>query len=204
MLPGLSPCVESTGNLGAAKGAVGKLATVFTGKGNSLRDALVDDVAADLGETVDIGLAGPEVAPLDRVVEETPDAVAVVLVVLGGIDASLRRDAVGAACAILKAEAIDLIAELGKRGRRRGTGKPRSDNDDFEFPLVGRIDQLCVVFEIGPLLLDGTGWNFGIKDHDLRWSAVSGRVCRLRVDYGGFPKARRAGWRHTRRRGPRR
>ena len=39
---------------------------------------------------MDVGLAGAEVAALDRVVEETVDAVAVVLVVLGGVDAALR------------------------------------------------------------------------------------------------------------------
>jgi len=54
-----------------------------------LRDALVDDVVADLGESPDVRFAGPEISALDRVVEEAPDAVAVVRVVLGGVDAAL-------------------------------------------------------------------------------------------------------------------
>ena len=56
---------------------------------------------ADLGEPIDVRLAGAEVAALDRVVEEPVDAVAVVLVVLGGVDAALGGDAVGAARAVL-------------------------------------------------------------------------------------------------------
>jgi hypothetical protein len=58
-----------------------------------LGDALVDDVHAHLREPVDVGFARPVVAAFDRVVEEPIDAVAVVLVVLRGADAALRRDA---------------------------------------------------------------------------------------------------------------
>src|SRR5690606_41788945 len=54
----------------------------------------LDDVRGDLGEAVDVRLAGAEVAALDRVVEEAEDAVAVVLVVLGRVDAALGRDGV--------------------------------------------------------------------------------------------------------------
>jgi hypothetical protein len=49
---------------------------------------------ADLAEPVHVGLAGAEVAALDRVVEQPVDRVAVVAVVLGGVDAALRRDRV--------------------------------------------------------------------------------------------------------------
>jgi hypothetical protein len=45
---------------------------------------------------VDIRLAGAEVAALDGVVEKAADGVAVVLVVLGGVDAALRGDGMGA------------------------------------------------------------------------------------------------------------
>jgi hypothetical protein len=57
---------------------------------------------------VDVGLAGAEVAAFDRVVEEAVHAVAVVLVVLGGVDAALRGDAVRAAGAVVEAEAVTL------------------------------------------------------------------------------------------------
>ena len=60
------------------------------------------------GEAVDVGLAGAEVAALDRVVEEALDAVAVVLVVLGGVDAALGGDGVRPARRVLVAEAWTL------------------------------------------------------------------------------------------------
>jgi hypothetical protein len=58
---------------------------------------LIDDVQADLREPVDVSLSRAEVAALDGVVEEPVDAVAVVAVVLRGVDSALRRDAVRAA-----------------------------------------------------------------------------------------------------------
>ena len=97
LLAGLAAGVERARDLRAAEGAVGEQAAVLAGERHALGDALVDDVDADLGEAVDVGLAGAEVAALDRVVEEAVDAVAVVLVVLGGVDAALRGDGVRAA-----------------------------------------------------------------------------------------------------------
>ena len=112
LLAGLATGVEGPADLGTAEGAIGKHAAVFTGEGNALGDALVDDVDADFGEAVDVGLTGAEVAAFDGVIEETVDAVAVVLVVLGRIDAALGCDGVGAAGAVLEAEAFHLVAEL--------------------------------------------------------------------------------------------
>jgi hypothetical protein len=92
LLAGLAAGVEGARDLRAAEGAVVEQAAVLAGEGHALGDALVDDVVADLGEAVDVGLAGAEVAALDGVVEEAVDAVAVVLVVLGGVDAALGGD----------------------------------------------------------------------------------------------------------------
>src|SRR2546430_6053007 len=55
------------------------------------------DVDRHLGEPVDVRLARAEVAALDGVVEQPVDRVAVVLVVLRGVDAALRGDRVRAA-----------------------------------------------------------------------------------------------------------
>ena len=79
---------------------------VFAGERHALRDALVDDVDADFGEAMDVGFARAEIAALDRVVEQPVDAVAVVLVILRGVDAALRRDAVRAARAVLECRTI--------------------------------------------------------------------------------------------------
>jgi hypothetical protein len=73
LLAGLAAGVERARHLRAAEGAVVEQAAVLAGEGHALRDALVDDVGADLGQAVDVGLAGAEVAALDRVVEQPVD-----------------------------------------------------------------------------------------------------------------------------------
>src|ERR1700733_12108898 len=64
LLACLSACVEGAGNLRAAKRPIGQRAAVFAGEGNTLGNTLVDDADADLGQTVDVGFAGAEVAAL--------------------------------------------------------------------------------------------------------------------------------------------
>ena len=106
------------------------------------------------GQAVDVGLAGAEVAALDRVVEEAVDAVAVVLVVLGGVDAALGGDGVRAARAVLVAEALHVVAELGQRGGGGAAGQAGADHDHGVLPLVGGVDQLHLEAVLVPLLLD--------------------------------------------------
>ena len=95
LLAGLAARVEGARDLRAAERAVVEQAAVLAGERHALRHALVDDVDADLRQAVDVGFARAEVAALHRVVEQAVDAVAVVLVVLGGVDAALRGDASG-------------------------------------------------------------------------------------------------------------
>ena len=125
LLAGLAARIEGARDLRAAEGAVGEQAAVFAGEGNALRHALVDDVDADLREAVDVGFAGAEIAAFHRVVEQAVDAVAVVLIILGGVDAALRGDGVRAARAVLEAEALHVVAQFGQRGggRRRPPGR---------------------------------------------------------------------------------
>src|SRR5690606_9547283 len=96
LLTGLAAGVERPGDLHATEGTVVEQSAVLAGEGDTLGDALVDDVDRDLGEPVRVGLARAEVAALDRVVEQPVDAVAVVAVVLGRVDAALSGDRVGA------------------------------------------------------------------------------------------------------------
>ena len=144
LLSGLAAGVESPGDLRSPEGAIGECAAVFPGEGDPLGDALIDDGRADLGESVDVGFPSAEVSPLDGVVEETVDAVSVVLVVLGGVDASLSGNAVCAAGRVVEGDGVDLVAEFGKGGGSGGTGESGSDDDDGVFSLVGRGDQLEV------------------------------------------------------------
>jgi hypothetical protein len=87
---------------------------VLPGERDPLGDALVDDVDAELREPEDVRFARPVIPTLDRVVEQPLNAVAVVLVVLRGVDAALRGDAVGAARAVLDAEAEHVVAQLAQ------------------------------------------------------------------------------------------
>jgi hypothetical protein len=155
LLAGLAAGVEGARDLGAAKGAVGERAAVFAGEGNALGYALIDDVDADLRQAIDVGLAGAEVAAFDGVVEEAVDAVAVVLVILGRVDAALRGDGVRAARRILKAEALHVVAELAQGGRSGGSRQAGSDDDDGVFALIRGVDQLDVETSLIPCLLDG-------------------------------------------------
>ena len=140
LLAGLAAGVERAGHLYAAERAVVQQAAVLPGERDALGDALVDDVGADLGQAVDVRLAGAVVAALDRVVEETVDRVAVLLVVLGGVDPALRGDRVRATRGVLVAEGLHVVAGLAERGRRRGAGQAGADDDDVD--SLRRLDGL--------------------------------------------------------------
>jgi hypothetical protein len=73
------------------------VAAVLAREGHALGHRVVDDAGRELGQPVHIDLARAEIAALQGVVEEPRHAVAVVLVVLGGIDPALRGHAVGPA-----------------------------------------------------------------------------------------------------------
>ena len=154
LLAGLAAGVEGAGDLHAAEGAVVQQSAVLPGERHALGDALVDDLHADLGQPVDVGLPGPEVAALDRVVEQPVDRVAVVAVVLGRVDAALGGDRVGPPRGVLVAEAGDLVAGLAQGGRRRGAGQAGADDDHAQLAPVGRVDQLGVEPALVPALLD--------------------------------------------------
>src|SRR4029077_15107961 len=101
-----------------------------------------------------------------RVVEQPIDAVAVVLVVLRGVDAALRGDAVRAAGTVLNAEVEDVVAQLAERRRRRPAGQAGADDDDRVLPLVGRVDQLHLELVPVPLLADRAGRRSPSELHD--------------------------------------
>ena len=152
LLAGLAARVERARHLRAAERPVVEQAAVLARERHALRDALVDDVHAQLRQPVDVRLARAVVAALDRVVEQPLDAVAVVLVVLRGVDAALRGDAVRAARAVLDAEAQDVVAELAERRRRRRAGEAGADDDDGVLPAVRRVDQLRLEAVAVPLV----------------------------------------------------
>ncbi len=78
---------------------------------------MIDDMAAQLRQPVNIGFPCPEIAALDGIVKQTPGAVAVVGVILGRVDSALGRDAVGPTGAVLDAEAFNVISQFRQTGR---------------------------------------------------------------------------------------
>ena len=154
LLAGLATRVECTGHLYATEGAVVEEAAVLAGEGNALRDALVDDVGADLGQAVDVVLTGAVVAALDRVVEETVDGVVVVAVVLRGVDTTLRGDGVRAAGGVLVEEAVDVVAHLAERGGGSTAREAGADDDDVQLTAVGGVDQRGTELTLFPALRD--------------------------------------------------
>ncbi len=168
LLPGLTAGVEGPGDLGSAEGTVIQHSAVLAGEGDALGHALVDDVETHLGEAVNICLARAEIAPLDRVVEEAKDAVAVVPVILGCVDSPLCSDAVSSPWGVVEDEALDLVAELPERRGSGSAGQARAHHQDLELPFVIRSDQFEVEFRLAPLLFDRTAGNFRIEFHLLR------------------------------------
>lgn len=164
LLSGLAAGVEGPGDLDAAEGAGVEEAAVLAGEGDALGHALVDDLDGDLGEAVDVGLAGAEVAALDGVVEEPVYGVAVVAVVLGRVDAALGGDGVGAARGVGEAELDHVVALFGEGGAGGAAGQAGADDDDGVTAPVGRVDQLGLEAAAVPALGDGAFGRLGVGD----------------------------------------
>ena len=89
LLSGLSAGIESTAYLDTAERTVGKISAIFTGKGNTLGDTLVDDGRTYFCQTVNIGFTAAIVSSLDGIIEKTIHGIIVVLVILGSVYTSL-------------------------------------------------------------------------------------------------------------------
>ena len=153
LLTGLTTGIKGSGNLGSAKGAVGKGAAVFSGKRNPLGRTVIDDSVGNLSEPIHIGLAGPEIAALDGIVKKAKNRVTVVLIILGCIDSPLGGDGVGATGAVLDAKGFDIIAEFSQRGRCRSSGQTGTDDNDLILAPVGRVDQCITEATVVPFFV---------------------------------------------------
>ncbi len=165
LLAGLAAGIKRTRYLGAAETAIVQVARVFARERNALRHALIDDVEADLRQAVDVGFAGAEIAALHRVVEEPEHAIAVIVIVFGGVDSALRRDAVRAPGRILEAETLHVVAEFGQRGRAGSACQAGTYNDDRMLPLVRGIDQFQIELMPFPSGFDRARWTFRVELH---------------------------------------
>jgi len=179
LLAGLTPGVERAGDLSATERAVVEQPAILAGEGHTLGRALVDDVHRHLGQAMHVGLTGAVIAALDGVVEEAMHRITIVLVILGGIDATLCGHRVGATGGIMEHEVVHLVAQLGQGRRGAGTGQTGTDHDDLVLPLVGRVDQLGAELVFLPLVGQRTGGNLRIERGHISeespwwWSAPS-------------------------------
>jgi hypothetical protein len=164
LLAGLAAGVEGAGDLHAAEGAGVEQAAVLAGERHALGHALVDDLDRDLGQPVDVRLAGAEVAALDGVVEQALDGVAVVAVVLRGVDAALGGDGVGAPRRVLVAELHDVVALLRQRGAGGAARQAGADDDHGVLAAVGGVDQFRLEAAPVPALLDRAARRLGVGD----------------------------------------
>ena len=124
---------------------------------------------ADFGEAINVRFARTEIAALDRVVEKPVNAVAVVRIILRGVDSALGGDAVRAARAVLVTERLHVVALLAEGGRGRAAGQAGADDDDLEFPAIVRRDQPGVILVLAPFLRQRAGGNFGFERADHEW-----------------------------------
>ncbi len=164
LLAGLAARVEGPGDLDAAERAGVQQAAVLPGERHALGHALVDDLHRHLGEAVHIGLAGAEVAALDGVVEQPADGVAVVAVVLGGVDAALGGDRVGPPGRVLEAELDHVVALFGEGGTGRAARQAGADHDHGVLAPVRRVDQLGLEPPLVPALFDRPPGGPGVGD----------------------------------------
>ena len=164
LLARLARGVERTRDLHATERTVVEVAAVLARERNTLGDALVDDVRADLGEAVDVGLAAAVVAALDRVVEEAVCGVTVVVVVLRGVDTALRGDRVRATGRVLVEERLDVVPGLTHRRGGRCAGETGADDDDLELATVRGVDELVVELVLRPHLRDVDVGSLGVLD----------------------------------------
>src|ERR1044072_333780 len=120
LLSCLASRIKSSRNLSTSKRSIIEKSAVFARKGHTLRDALINYVHAELGQTIDIRFPRTKVAPFHRVIKETIDTVTIVTIILSRVDTSLSGNTVGASRAVVIAEAENVVTQLGERS---GSGR---------------------------------------------------------------------------------
>src|SRR6267378_871573 len=133
LLAGLAAGVKRPRNLRSAERTIGEQPAILARERHALLGALIDDEIANFGQPVNVRFARTEIAAFDRVVKQSENAVAVVLVILGSIDSALRRDGMGTARRILITKTFHAITKFTESGRGRSAGQSRTDHNNLEF-----------------------------------------------------------------------
>ena len=116
-------------------------------------------------QAIDVRFPGTVVAALDGVLEKAADAIAVVLVILGGVDTALSGDRVRTTRAVLVTETGNLKAHFSER---RGGGRPRearAHDNDVILPAVGWAHEAHLRLMVIPLVGQRAGGDFRVEIH---------------------------------------
>src|SRR5229473_815037 len=156
LLSGLASRVKCSLDLHTAKRSSIEKSAIFPGKRHALGDALVDNIEADLGEAIHVGLARAEVAAFDCVLKQAENAVAIVAIVLGSINPPLGCDRVRTARGVVIGKALHAVALLAESGCGRGPSQPGAYDDDRVLAAVSGTHQLHLEATLVPLLFNRT------------------------------------------------
>jgi len=124
---------------------------------------LIDDVVGDFGEPINIRFSGTKIDALDRVVEPSVKAIAIVLLILCRINTALRGNRMRAPGRILKTKTFHPVSEFTEGRRGRSAGEAAADDCDLKLSPVVWVDQSRMVLMISPFLIQGPRRNFGIQ-----------------------------------------
>ena len=144
-------------------------------------NALVDNCGAQFGQSVDVFFTSAEVTTFLRVGEQPPSRVAVVAIVLGGVDASLSCDTVSTSGRILKAKAFNVVAHRSHRGRGGSPCESATDDENLVFVTIVGPHQTQMVFVVGPHVFDRSLRQFRVESqHDFVLKIVLRKIA-LRI-----------------------
>src|SRR5262249_29370400 len=134
--------IKCAGNLGATKRAIRKHAAIFARKWHTLRNALIDDVYANLRKAINICFTRAVVTAFDGVIKESINAVSIVLIILCRVNSTLRGNAMRASRTVLVTKTLYVVSKFRKLCSGSASGQAGSNHDDVVLALICGIHQL--------------------------------------------------------------
>src|SRR5437016_11550765 len=95
--------------------------------------------------------------------EQSVDAIAIVLIILCGIDPALRCNRVRAPWRILKAKAFYPVAEFAQGRPRQSAAKPAPNNNTPKLSRIIWLTKSQLIRLLRPFLSDRSGWILAVK-----------------------------------------
>ena len=112
LLSCLTTGVECSADLYPTERPVAKVAAVFSCKWNSLRNSLVYQSQRAFCHPVHICFSGTEIPAFDSIIKHPPDAVPVIFIILGRIDAPLGSYAMRPSWGFMKSKDLYLKSKF--------------------------------------------------------------------------------------------